>query len=100
MSRSSEQGGTSKMYTVHELATLLVKDQGLHEGHYEFSVEIQIAVGAVGPNPQESLPGVAVGFKSATLRKVDEPNPLSVDASIVNPAPASKLRKTGRAKEA
>ncbi len=94
MSKSTNQGSEGiKMYSLHELAALMLKDQRIHEGLYELSVEIQIAVGAVGPDADNVLPGAVLGVKSAGLRKVEQANPLSVDAEKVNPAPKTAAKK-------
>lgn len=88
MSKSTNQNNhPEKIYSLLELAALMLKDSNIHEGIYELSVEIQIAVGAVGPDKQNPLPGAVVGIKGAGLRKVTQANPLSVDAAIVNPPP-------------
>lgn len=71
--------------SLQELATLLVKDADLHEGLFEVSLEIQIAIGAVGPTPTDLLPGALVGVKSVGLRPTSKANPFTVDAAVVNP---------------
>lgn len=99
MSKSTNQQADSmKMYSLQELAALMLKEQKIHEGLYELSVEIQIAVGAVGPDADNVLPGAVLGVKSAGLRKVDKSNPLSVDASQVNPAPKTATKRPSLSK--
>lgn len=88
MSKSTD----SYLYSLTELSTLLVKDRGLHEGHYEAFLEFQFAAGAVGPSEEVILPGIILGVKGFGIREVDKPNPLSVDASVVNPVPGKKSR--------
>jgi len=75
--------------TLKELATLLVKDAGLHEGNFDLSLEIQIAVGSLGPTPEQALPGALFGVKSIGLTRTEKPNVNTVDASIVNPRSAA-----------
>ena len=53
--------------TVKELAALLVKHYGLTEGKFDLLVEYQVAIGAVGPNPVDILPGVVVGLAKMGL---------------------------------
>lgn len=86
MSKSIDTNDAMKIYELRELAALMVKDQGLHDGLYELSIEIQVAVGVVGPDKDSVLPGALIGFKSAGLRKVEKSNRLSVNAAEVNPA--------------
>lgn len=92
MSSPTETLAPVVMYSLPELTTLLIKDQGIHEGLFEISVEFSIAVGAVGPSKDSAMPGAVIGTKRIGLRKVDSPNPLSIDAASVNPAPKSRRR--------
>jgi hypothetical protein len=73
------------MATLEEIAVLLVKHFGYHEGLYELSFSIQVGVGQVGPTPETQLPGAAFGIGSVGLRKTSNPGPLVVDAAEVNP---------------
>ena len=86
------QSTDTYMYSLEQLSTLLVKENRIHEGHYEPFFEFQFAAGAIGPNEQEILPGIMLGVKSVGIRKVDTPTPLSIDAAMVNPAPEKKPR--------
>lgn len=95
MSKSTNQMPEDlKLYSLQELATLILKDQKIHSGLYEMSLEIQVAAGAVGPDAESILPGAVFGVKSVGLRKVDKANPLTVDASIANPPAKTRKKAT------
>lgn len=68
-----------------ELATVLIKHHGLHEGYYDTAIEFQFALGSVGPDPQRPLPGAMLGVSRIGLLRVETPGPQSVDAAKVNP---------------
>jgi hypothetical protein len=87
---------TIKQYDHKEVATLLIKEQGLHEGNFDLAFEFQIAVGAVGPNPESLLPGAMLGIGKITLSPAAKPGPSTVDAAIVNPKPAASSSRTKR----
>lgn len=92
MSKSTDPHAAAVMYSLSELTAMMIKDQGIHVGDYELNVEIQVGVGAVGPDAQSPLPGAVIGISSIGIRKVDAPNPLSVDAAKVNPAIVKKAK--------
>ncbi|GAB2562713.1 hypothetical protein GCM10027066_02630 [Dyella jejuensis] len=88
---AEEVAGTA---TTKELATILVKHFGLHEGKFNLAVEYQVGSGPIGPNKESLVPGIMVAFSRLNLVKADKDGPLVVDASEVNPRPRSKSRKS------
>jgi hypothetical protein len=72
--------------TVQELAALLLRDAGIHSGHYELAVEFTISVGVLGNGIGAPLPAVLSSFAAASLRPCKSDSPLAVDAAVVNPA--------------
>lgn len=79
-----------------ELAAVLMKHFGIHEGWYDVSFEIQIAIGKVGPVDGPQLPGGAMGIRRVGLNKVAPNTPGAVDAAEVNPVPARSAAKRAR----
>lgn len=79
--------------SLKELAEILVRHHGYTEGIYETTIEFQIAVGAVGPNPQQTLPGAIVGISKIGLSKISEMNHHSVDASLINAPKKPRAKK-------
>lgn len=73
------------VYSHKDLITLLLKDQGIHEGMYDISIELQIAVGGFGPTPEQVLPGAMLGVSRIGIAKAHQVGPNTVDAAVVNP---------------
>jgi len=82
-------------FSLAEMTEILIKNQGLHEGIYNLSIEFQIAIGAVGPSPDKILPGGMLGVSRIGLSKteVGKENIHTVNAAEVNPAPKKGDRK-------
>ncbi len=76
-------------FSLVEMAEMLIKHQGIHEGLYNLSLRFQIAIGAVGPSPELRYPGAMVGVSHIGLAKTEEGKKDSntVNAAEVNPAP-------------
>ncbi len=77
-------------YELREIAELLVKQRGLHEGIYDLAIEFNIGVGSVGGDPSAPLPGVVLGVKRIGLVKTSVHGATTVDAAKVNPPPKTK----------
>ena len=80
------------LYSHQQLAAILVKENRFHVGLYEVAYEFQIAIGTVGPTPDQLSPGALFGVGKVGLSRVDQPTPFSVDAAVVNPAPNKKVK--------
>ena len=78
-----------------ELSALLIREYGLHKGHYELLVEFMIGSGNMGPSPEAVAPTAFVSFSKVGLIKVPVPTSLSVDAATVNPLKKSRAKKQG-----
>jgi hypothetical protein len=78
-----------EIFSLRELAEILIRHKGVHDGIYEVSVHFQVAVGAVGPSESTVLPGAMIGVSGIGLVPAMAPGPNTVDAAIANP-----LRKT------
>ncbi len=88
-------------YTHKELTTLLIKHEGIHEGHWAIQVEFGLGagnfpLGAPDKSTIELTPAAIVGVTKIGIRRQDEPNPLTVDAAQVNPAGVPTSRPTPR----
>jgi hypothetical protein len=70
-----------------ELTELLVKHQDIHEGHWQLVVTFGFGAGNAQTNPSEFMPTAMVAVQGIGLQKAPEPNPLTVDAAKINPAP-------------
>lgn len=74
-----------------ELAAILIRREGLHEGWFEPSVKFNLTVGVFGVAGGAISPGVlntvaGVGLVRAGAAK----SPIAVDAAAVNPLPETK----------
>ena len=90
-----ETQGLDAHYSITELAELMIRDKGIHDGLYDIAVKFQLAVGAIGPSPDAILPGAMIGIGGIGLRKVEQNGPLTLDAALVNPKPTPR-KKTAR----
>lgn len=81
--------------SMRELAEVLVKHYGLHQGCYTLIVEFQVGTGAVGPTRESTVPGAMIGVAKVGLMPTTEAGPTTIDASVVNPAkkPRKKVAK-------
>ena len=81
-------------YSIDDLIAALLRDQGIHNGHWALNVEFSATGAAVKAQdqPKRTLPGLIVSVNSATLVAADPSPEGSVDAATVNP------RKSGPAK--
>jgi hypothetical protein len=86
---------TQYAFSWTELAELMIKKQGIHEGKWIVSLEFQINVGILGTAPPSASPGVMALCNSIQLTKAQEQSPqnMVVDAAIVNPRPRARSGK-------
>lgn len=75
-------------YSFKELSTLMVKDQGIHEGLWGLYVRFGISAANAGQSDNDLKPTAMIPVLEMGLQKFDEVNNLSVDAAVVNPAPS------------
>jgi len=74
------------IYSFKELATLMVREQGLKEGLWGVYVKFGISAANAGQSETDLRPTALVPILEIGLQKFDELNNLSVDAAQVNPA--------------
>ena len=86
------------MFTHKELVELMVKKAGVHEGKWILSVTFGFGAVNGGPTPEQVMPTGVVGVQSIGIQKAqsDSPEPLTVDAAVVNPASSEKKRPASR----
>lgn len=82
--------------TLRELAVLLIKHHGLHEGLYDPAFEFQIAIGGVGPQQDALLPGAMIGVSRIGLAIAEKTSGNTVDAAVVNPRKTTTSKAKGR----
>ena len=79
------------IFSYKEIAEILVKQQGIHEGVWGIYAEFGITAANVNTAPGADLiPAAIVPIQRMGLQRFDEEAPgLTVDAAVVNPAPES-----------
>jgi hypothetical protein len=77
-----------------ELAEMLIKKQGIHEGLWGVYVELGIGGANVNPVPEaDAVPAAIVPLVRMGIQKFDvEVKGITVDAAVVNPAPEAAQR--------
>lgn len=83
------------LYSFKELATLMVKDRGIHAGLWGVYVRFGISAANAGVSDGDLKPTALVPIIEIGLQKFDQLNNLCVDAAEVNPPakPASSKRQ-------
>ena len=74
-------------FTNKELVVLLLKNRGVHEGHWHLSVKLGFSALNLGEakDGSDASPAGAVAFTGVRIVKVPEPLPFTVNAAEVNP---------------
>ncbi len=77
------------VYTHQEIAEVLVKEQGIHEGLWGLYVEFNISGANINSAPgAPAVPAAIIPLQRLGIQRFDEEVPgLTVDAAVVNPAP-------------
>jgi len=92
-----------KTFPYRELAEVLVKHAGIHEGHWALFVEFGLGAANMpiaGPDGGFVLkPTAVVPVNMIGVQKFDEPSPLSVDAAQVNPRSGKSDRPRTRSRK-
>jgi hypothetical protein len=83
------------MFTHKEIAELMVKKAGLHDGKWMLSVTFGFGAVNGGPTTEQAMPTGVVAVQSIGIQKAppDAPAALTVDAAVVNPAPGQPTVK-------
>jgi hypothetical protein len=79
------------VFTHQEIAELLIKKQGIHEGFWGIYFELGLAGGTIPSPPAGTaiIPAAMVLINKVGILRFNQPNSLTVDASKVNPATES-----------
>lgn len=81
-------------FSIDDLIEALLRDQGIHSGHWALNIEFQATGAAVNPagGVGKTLPGLIVSVNSATLMQVESTTYGAVDAATVNPRKAAEIK--------
>ncbi|MGP8050279.1 MAG: hypothetical protein ACLPYB_06655 [Desulfobaccales bacterium] len=74
-------------FTYKELAAVLIKHQGIHEGIWSLTIQFAFNAGMTkaGPAGEDFVIAANVAMMKFGLQKIDQPTPISVDAAEANP---------------
>lgn len=74
-------------FSHREIAEILIKQQGLHEGIWGLYVRFGLGASNVGESPAQIQPAAIIPVLEIGLQKFDQETGISVDAAKVNPKP-------------
>ena len=75
------------------MAVIIIKETGIHEGLFDISFKLNVAIGMIGPSLDAALPGAMFGIAGVVLNKVDIKGVNTIDAAEVNPINKNLPRK-------
>lgn len=79
---------TQYTFGFEEIAQMMLKAAGIHEGRWVVGLEFNVVVAPVGIKPDEAYPGAVIGAQKLILSAAgDQPTPpnLTFDATKLNP---------------
>ena len=85
---------TQFVFGFRELAELLVKRQGIHDGLWGVSVKFGLSAMNVSQDGQELRPAAIVPIMEIGIQRFNEASTLTVDAALVNPP--AKIKGKGK----
>lgn len=80
-------------YDFKELATILIKREGIHDGLWCIHVRFGIRGANMGSSDEDVLPTAMVPILRLGIQKTDKRTNLTVDAAEVNPPKQRKTKK-------
>jgi hypothetical protein len=83
-------------FSFKEIATLMIKDQNIHQGYWGIAVRFGISATNAGLSEADIKPTAIVPIVDIGLQKFEELNNLSVDAAEVNPPNKPTSSKRGK----
>jgi hypothetical protein len=78
------------MFSFKEIAELMIKRQGIHEGIWGLFVKFGLVAANMGQSEGEVRPTAMIPILEMGLQKFDKESNLTVDASKVNPKTRKK----------
>jgi hypothetical protein len=79
-----------QMLPLKDVCEMLVRHFGHTAGIWDISIELNFALGAVGPSPDKVMPGAIVGVSGIGITPAKIPGPHTVDASTLSDSPFRK----------
>ncbi len=74
-------------FELKEMAEILLRHNNIHEGHWGIYVEFGLGAANIGVSPdgERVLPAAIIPIQKLGIQRFDQPNPLTVDAAVINP---------------
>jgi hypothetical protein len=73
-------------FTFKEVAETLIKKQNIHEGHWQIHIEVPSGANLAMMNRgSDIVPAIVIPIARLGIRRLNTPNPMSIDASEINP---------------
>lgn len=89
------------LFSHKEVATALLKAQGIHEGIWGLHVKFGLRAMNLGASDEDLQPSAVVPLMAIGLQQFEKVNNVAVDAAVVNPAPRTQKHVgTGKTKGA
>ena len=79
------------IFTHQEIAALIIKHQGIHEGYWSIYVEFGFDAADVNRNGLSLLPTALASVVHVGITRCEAVHPLAVDAAVVNPPEGQSL---------
>jgi hypothetical protein len=85
MDKSTKGEAKQIVFKFTDLAALMIKDAGIHEGYWSVTVRFGINAANVALNNAPPVPTAIVPVLEIGIARDDDKGPLAVDAARVNP---------------
>ncbi len=85
------------VFSYKEVATSLIKSQGIHEGLWSLFVKFGLNAANIGENDDSLRPAAVIAILEIGLMKGEKENSVTVDAAKVNPKPADDAKPATKA---
>ena len=75
------------LFTHKELAEIMIKQAGVHEGKWVIMTNFGFSPGNFGPTPDQMSPGAVVAVLQMGIQRAapETPVEMTIDAAVVNP---------------
>lgn len=84
-------------FTHKELTELMLKDRGISSGHWQILIAFKLVGGNVGLESADPNPAAITLIDRIGIQQVDQPTPLSIDASkLGSESPSGRPGRTAK----
>lgn len=94
----SDKNQIGFMHSPIELAKVLIKNYGIHEGYWALITGFGFTIANSGPNPNEIYPTAIIPLRDIGIQPVNKNHPLAINAAKVNPPKKVSSKKVKSSK--